>query len=627
MGMDPQLSPVLSDVTPTSSSDPIPELFDRINTLTTQFHEERGRSKTMQRTLDLILSRLPPLDRTQDSPASSQSERSFSQDFRNKVPLSFSDHRRRESGPGSREDLLKHSEIPVFDGVNIFGWLSLVERYFRIGGFSEGEQLDLVSVKLAGDALGWFNWEFNRQPFASWGQFKERLLLRFGNQRIKGPSQSLFCIKQTGTVTEYVRLFEDLSAQVSGLDDQKLEGIFLNGLKPAMQELVYMMKPQSLPEVVAVALSMEGSTLRQMMQKEDAGFSGNKKPYVMASHSAGAVSHNQWKPTAAATESFKSPDKSLPRPAARPQRHHTNEELDDMRRRSICFKCHGKWSRGHVCANKELQIMTVLNDYVVEVLQDQEGNGISSYITDEEEVIPAGQLMELSYSSYMGLSSPTTTKMTGAINHGKVVMMLDSGATHNFITPSMAKNLQIPTQANGNLHIKLGTGITVKGSGVCRKVSFTVQGWTFTSDFIVLDLGQVDVILGIYWLRTLGDCKVNWDRHELSFQHEGDMVTLLGEPELHLANLSMTTISQNQTEMLGDTLVVQPAKESSSVLLPPVMEALLHKFAPVFAEPTGLPPSRGREHAINLFSRHKCSKCSPISLCACTKRDYGELGQ
>lgn len=140
-----------------------------------------------------------------------------------------------------------------------------MECYFRISNFLESEKLDWVSVHLAGDALGWYHWEVNRVPFQSWFHFKDRLLLRFGNLRIKGSSQSLFCIKQEGTMADYVRKFEDVSAQVSGWDDVKLEGIFLNGLKPEMQELVYMMKQQSLPELIAVAISMEGSTLRKVI--------------------------------------------------------------------------------------------------------------------------------------------------------------------------------------------------------------------------------------------------------------------------------------------------------------------------------------------------------------------------
>ena len=582
---DPKLSPIPSVVSSGADDDPIPELFQRINTLTGQFHEEKARSMAMQHTLEQILLRLPPLGQNRDSPEPSSTNQSYSQDCRHQSPSSLPAIRHQELGPSSRENLLKNSEMPIFDGLNIYGWISLSERYFRIGGFSDKEKLDLVSVHLAGDALRWFNWEINRSPFLNWFQFKDRLLLRFGNLRIKGPSQSLFCIKQVGSVADYVRLFEDLSAQVSGLDDHKLEGIFLNGLCPEMQELVYMMKPQSLPEMVAVAMSMESSYLRKAMKPDLVEIEPEHSR--RSPQSKGVVT---WKGKQVVSDTSKAPEKQGSSVAQRPQRHHSNADLDDMRRRGICFKCQGKWVRGHVCPQKELQILTVLDDYLVEVIQEH-------IPIDELEVVPAGEVMELSYSSYMGLSSPSTTKLRGVINHGEVSMLIDSGATHNFITPAMAKRLGLQVRNNKNLTIVLGTGITATGNGVCTQLGFSVQGWSFVSDFIVLELGQVDVILGVYWLRTLGDCQVNWQRQEFSFTYNDQKVSLLGEPELARITSSLQHMSpfDAEEEMLGCSSLHQ-----DSAVLPVEVSEVLLQFAHIFEEPKGLPPVRGREHSILL---------------------------
>ena len=582
---DLKLSPIPSVVSSGADDDPIPELFQRINTLTSQFHEEKARSKAMQHMLEQIQLRLPPLGPNRDSPEPSSTNQSYSQDCRHQSPPSLPAICHQELGPSSRENLLKNSEMPIFDGLNIYGWISLSERYFRIGGFSDKEKLDLVSVLLAGDALGWFNWEINRSPFLNWFQFKDRLLLRFGNLRIKGPSQSLFCIKQVGSVADYVRLFEDLSAQVSGLDDHKLEGIFLNGLCPKMQELVYMMKPQSLPEMVAVAMFMESSYLRKAMKPDLVEIEPEHSR--RSPQSTGVVT---WKGKQVVSDTSKAPEKQGSSVAQRPQKHHSNADLDDMRRKGICFKCQGKWVRGHVCPQKELQILTVLDDYLVDVIQEH-------IPIDELEVVPAGEVMELSYSSYMGLSSPSTTKPRGVINHGEVSMLIDSGATHNFITPAMAKRLGLQVRNNKNLTIVLGTGVTATGSGVCTQLGFSVQGWSFVSDFIVLKLGQVDVILGLYWLRTLGDCQVNWQRQEFSFTYNDQKVSLLGEPELARITSSLQHMSpfDDEEEVLGCSSLHQ-----DSAVLPVEVSEVLLQFAHIFEEPKGLPPVRGREHSILL---------------------------
>jgi len=115
-------------------------------------------------------------------------------------------------------------------------------------------------------------------------------------------------------VAEYVQRFEDLSSQVGGLDDQKLEGIFLNGLTGEMQELVHMHKPQNLPEMVAVARSMETSVMRRVVQKELQLVSKeNKDPHWSEYKSSYTPATNNWKMKSVMTESNHGSDKPIGR--------------------------------------------------------------------------------------------------------------------------------------------------------------------------------------------------------------------------------------------------------------------------------------------------------------------------
>lgn len=109
----------------------------------------------------------------------------------------------------------------------------------------------------------------------------------------------------------------------------------------------------------------------------------------------------------------------------RPRQKHTDAELDAMRRDKICFKCKAPWSRAHadVCPNKELRILSLLNGWEVEVLDQEEEALFCEDLQQEQE------LMTLSYNSFLGISSPKTTKMRGRINQKEVLVMLDSGAS------------------------------------------------------------------------------------------------------------------------------------------------------------------------------------------------------
>ncbi|XP_010412881.1 PREDICTED: uncharacterized protein LOC104699246 [Camelina sativa] len=482
--------------------------------------------------------------------------------------------------------------MPIFDGAGIYGWVARVERFFRIGGYNDEEKLALVSVSLSGEALSWYNWVVNTRQFGSWVQFKSSLMLRFGNLKIRGPSQSLFCIKQKGSLADYIQRFEDLSSQVSGLDEQKLEGIFLNGLTQEMQELVHMQKPRNLDEMVAEARAIESSIMRRVVKKE---LMLANKENLGSDHKGNSVYNtNTWKMKTVTTDPVINNEKQVGRVEQRPRRHNTNAELDEKRKKGICFKCDDPWSRDYKCPNKELRVLTTLNGYEVEVLDE-------NYEEIYTETI--GECMTLSFSSFRGMSGPSTTKLRGSVGKDAVVIMLDSGASHNFISPTTVKKLKLKCREDPNLNVKLGTGILVNGLGVCEKVTFSAQNLEFTTDFIVLELGHIDVILGVYWLRTLGDCRVNWERNEMSFIHNGKMVSLSGESELMINKMSLKSLSSDyeiKSKGVAMELCNQQANPSMVEMIDDSIQAVLKEYDCVFEIPTTLPPNRGREHAISL---------------------------
>lgn len=88
-----------------------------------------------------------------------------------------------------------------------------------------------------------------------------------------------------------------------------------------------------------------------------------------------------------------------------------------------------------------------------------------------------------------------------------MVILIDSGVTHNFISPNFTKKAHIPTITNSNLQILLGTGIMVQGLGICKRVPLHVQGLEFIVDCIALELSGIELVLGVQWLRTLGICE------------------------------------------------------------------------------------------------------------------------
>lgn len=531
----------------------------------------------------------------------------------------------RNSVVASRERLLKRIELPVFAGDDAYGWMALAERYFRIGGFDERMKLDVVSVSLGGDVLSWFNSEMHRSPFLSWINFKERMIARFSREKLRDPSQPFFAVKQTGSVAQYIHMFEDLSTQVTGLTEGQREGIFMNGLNPEMREVVNMSKPVDLPEMIATAYQMEDSVLYKMVcrEKQQEAKGSYKSGYVKPSSSQYAGTSSQSKQNHqqnTAVQNVGSVNKTQ-----RPQVRLTDQQIAEKKRLGLCFTCDEKWSRQHWCPNKSLQVLTVVNGIEMEIVDQS----LIEIEEDEKCEGTSSSLMALSLNSFLGISSPTTTKVRGNINRNTVVVMIDSGATHNFISPSAVEKNKLRVTHNANLEVLLGTGISVQGIGVCKDVNIILPTMSFEADFIVLELGNADIILGVQWLRTLGSCMVDWERNVWSFMYKGQPVTLIGDPTLHGQKVSLKTLTPERRVNRGGMEIECKKGETlgeNAEVIPLIVAETLQQFEAVFQKPKGLPPVRGREHSIILQDNTKpINQRETVSLSTCTQRDYAEF--
>ncbi|XP_024006904.1 uncharacterized protein LOC112083400 [Eutrema salsugineum] len=274
----------------------------------------------------------------------------------------------------------------------------------------------------------------------------------------------------------------------------------------------------------------------------------------------------------------------------RPKQKFTDAELDLKRSLGLCFKCDVKWLKGHdkVCQKKELQVLSVLNGFEVEILDE------NMFELTEYEPVETGELGHLSLNAFLGIESLKKTKVLGVIGKSSVVVMLDSGASHNFISPTALAKAKLKMAENNTMEILLGNGLQVKGMGLCKGVKFSLAGFEFTTDFISLELGNVDVILGVQWLETLGTCQVDWRKQEFSFKYNGDWITLYGDTSFHSKRLSIRTLSPGP-RVVSKGMVLEfggsQLTDTMSAKTPSLITELLEEFEGVFAVPTELPPA------------------------------------
>lgn len=108
-------------------------------------------------------------------------------------------------------------------------------------------------------------------------------------------------------------------------------------------------------------------------------------------------------------------------------------------------------------------------------------------------------------------------RLVGLIRNQRVVILIDSGSTHNFLDPALLRKVSLCVSHTVKLQVKVANGATIQSDGQCSSVSLKVQGNTITTNFYLLTLGGCDVVLGVEWLRTLGP--ILWDFLQMTMEY------------------------------------------------------------------------------------------------------------
>lgn len=87
--------------------------------------------------------------------------------------------------------------------------------------------------------------------------------------------------------------------------------------------------------------------------------------------------------------------------------------------------------------------------------------------TPETDLAEINQLVEVSLNSMAGWTSPKTMKLRGTLGEQQVIILIDLGATHNFISTELVNRQHLPLTETKAYGVTMGTGKTVQGSRVC----------------------------------------------------------------------------------------------------------------------------------------------------------------
>jgi hypothetical protein len=128
-----------------------------------------------------------------------------------------------------------------------------------------------------------------------------------------------------------------------------------------------------------------------------------------------------------------------------------------------------------------------------------------------------------------------------------------------------------------------------------------IQGHSFYTDMLVLNLAAYDCILGYDWLKTFSPITHDWEVRTMEFSHKGTPVHLQGVAPQPLSLQEIAAESLVKWVAGNDIwawAIVDMMPPSAVDNIPTEVQTVLTAYKDVFEEPKGLPPPRLHDHTI-----------------------------
>ncbi|GMI72124.1 hypothetical protein HRI_000881700 [Hibiscus trionum] len=518
---------------------------------------------------------------------------------------------------------------PTFDGSNFKEWILKLEQYFEAEMVPDSAKVRVVMLHLEGCALQWHQFVSKNQRGlhqVNWNEYLALIHGRFALEGFEDPFADLVALRQTESVHRYYEEFIQLLNQVELPDDYVLS-MFKNHLRIEISPMVKLLNPKNLIDAFNLAKHVEEMVFpKKLSMNTTRGFSPTSLSVVYSK--PGANYSKGGGGTSGAASGYPQPKFTTPessnsgntKPASganhrEPGKMLSSNEIEERRRKGLCFWCAAKYTPGHKYAKTQLyQIFVEGNE---EELEPE----IFLNCEDNHELLASDKQLEeepkLSLNALWGDSHVETMKLMFTTGGCQGIALVDTGSTHNFVSYGMVKRMRLRVHQGTQLKVTMADENCLTTGGECKGVEWHVQGHQFVADFLVLPLKNCDMVLVIQWLTGLGNVKWNFAEHIMEFQHSGDRVKLMeiqaGELQWIETNACEKLLRMHRGSYSAVVYLINPqlGVTTRDEVLPVEIQELLLQFKDVFEEPQGLPPDRGHDHKIKLVKEETVVKVKP----------------
>ena len=146
----------------------------------------------------------------------------------------------------------------------------------------------------------------------------------------------------------------------------------------------------------------------------------------------------------------------------------TLAQLDERRKRGLCYNCDEKQGPGHKCKNAKLFLLEGIDIVqgfqsgvqITELEEDVDSDVVTKIVGNNQS--NQEKDVEINLDALTGTPTPSTMRVKGKVNGSGLVILVDTGNTHNFVDASLVPNLQLRVDVSKVLEVKVANGSIVK---------------------------------------------------------------------------------------------------------------------------------------------------------------------
>jgi hypothetical protein len=324
---------------------------------------------------------------------------------------------------------LKTNHVPKiyiknFDGKDPITRILKMEKFFDLHNVPHTQNVCISSLYLETNQTVWYRWICSHKSLSTWTIFTEEMIAHYEDTRSNTFFIQLINIKQKDSVIEHIENFQILNIKVTDILDEHLIDVFIGTLKDNIQHEIRLWEPKSLENAFKVERNVESKNMAMATRRTNPNiYRENTSP------------------------SSKKPQSTRLTP----------QKLEERKEKGLCFNCDNNYSKGHKCGEKKL--------FYIDCEEEEEQEQEPSQDENVEEISSAELTPMIFCNALAGISTPKTLKIEGYIKKKKVIVLIDSSITDNFIHYKLAKDLNCFVYPVPKFQVMIADGGTINCSG------------------------------------------------------------------------------------------------------------------------------------------------------------------